>query len=171
MSLRPLHHIKSNAVAYIALVVALSGTSYAAITLPAGSVGTRQLKDRAITAAKLNPTSVAASIRAWATLTWSGAWRVRASSADIRVRRTTQGEVVTWAHTRFPRSCMASVTPIITAPGTNGSSSIDGYVTTSFEPQVGFLEIDGLGSQGTYQVQNVNVLIVCPSPGSQKINR
>ncbi|MGZ3640376.1 MAG: hypothetical protein ACXVCX_21290, partial [Ktedonobacterales bacterium] len=57
-------HARRNAVAYVALFVALGGTSYAAINLPAASVGTRQLKNRAVTAAKLNPTSVAASVRA-----------------------------------------------------------------------------------------------------------
>ena len=35
-------------VAIIALVLALGGTSYAAITLPAGSVGTRQLQRNAV---------------------------------------------------------------------------------------------------------------------------
>jgi len=171
MLLRPLRHIRNNLVGYIALFVALSGTSYAAFNLPAGSVGVRELKNRAITAAKLNPTSVAASIRAWATLAWSGAWRVQASNADIHVRRTTQGEVVTWAHTRFPRNCIASVTPTVNFLGGNGSTSVDGYVSTSFEPQIGFLQINGLAPQGTNQVQNVNVLIACPSPGSQKVNR
>ena len=36
---RPLHHLRNNAVGYVALFVALGGTSYAAISLPAGSVG------------------------------------------------------------------------------------------------------------------------------------
>ena len=45
MLLRPLRHIRNNLVAYIALFVALSGTSYAAFSLPAGSVGTRELKN------------------------------------------------------------------------------------------------------------------------------
>ncbi len=40
-------------IACLALVVALGGTSYAAITLPSNAVGTRQLRDRAVTSAKL----------------------------------------------------------------------------------------------------------------------
>jgi hypothetical protein len=40
-------------VATIALLVALGGTSYAAIALPANSVGTVQLKNGAVTAAKI----------------------------------------------------------------------------------------------------------------------
>jgi hypothetical protein len=42
-------------VSTIALVVALGGTSYAAFTLPQNSVGTKQLKDKAVTLAKIAP--------------------------------------------------------------------------------------------------------------------
>jgi hypothetical protein len=42
----------------LALVVSLGGVSYAATQLPAGSVGTRQLKDGAVTAPKLADHSV-----------------------------------------------------------------------------------------------------------------
>ena len=48
-----LRHLRSQAVAYIALFVALGGTSYAALSLPAGSVGTRQLRSGAVTGTKL----------------------------------------------------------------------------------------------------------------------
>ena len=72
---RLLAHARRNAVAYLALFVALGGTSYAAFSLPAGSVGARELKNGAVTAAKLNPTSVAASVRAWANLSWAGGWQ------------------------------------------------------------------------------------------------
>lgn len=46
-------------VAVVALVVALGGTSYAAIILPANSVGTKQLKKHAVTPAKIAPTTIA----------------------------------------------------------------------------------------------------------------
>lgn len=46
-------HLKSNLVGYVALFVALGGTSYAAIKLPANSVGNRQVKNSAITSAKV----------------------------------------------------------------------------------------------------------------------
>jgi hypothetical protein len=41
------------AVACIALAVALGGTSYAAVVLPAGSVGTKQLRDNAVVGGKV----------------------------------------------------------------------------------------------------------------------
>jgi hypothetical protein len=167
-----LAYLRQHVLAVIALVfslLSLGGASYAAFSLPAGSVGTRQLKDRAITAAKLNPASVAASVRAWATLTWTGIWRVQASTSDIHVVSTAQGEVVNWRHTRFPRNCIASVTPIENFIGSPGTVSAHGYVTTSFDPPVGFLAIDGLAPSSASQPQSVNVLVVCPSPGSQKV--
>ena len=45
-----LRHIWRNVVAYAALFIALGGSSYAAIKLPANSVGNRQLKKGAVTA-------------------------------------------------------------------------------------------------------------------------
>jgi hypothetical protein len=57
---RLIHHLRSNAIAYLALIVALGGTSYAAINLPANSVGPRQLKSGAVTTNKLANGSVTA---------------------------------------------------------------------------------------------------------------
>lgn len=48
-------------ISLIALFVALGGTSYAVITLPAKSVGNRELKSDAVTSAKIRPRSVARS--------------------------------------------------------------------------------------------------------------
>lgn len=45
-------------VSLVALIVALGGTSYAAFSVPKGSVGTKQLKNKAVTNAKLGPLSV-----------------------------------------------------------------------------------------------------------------
>jgi len=47
------HLTYANVTVTIALFVALGGTSYAAFSLPAGSVGTKQLKNGAVTKAKL----------------------------------------------------------------------------------------------------------------------
>lgn len=52
-----LHHIRRNVIAYIALFVALGGTSYAAFTLPANSVGTRQLRNHSVSPIKLDKTA------------------------------------------------------------------------------------------------------------------
>jgi hypothetical protein len=167
MLTRLLHLIRHNVIALIALFVALGGTSYAALNLPANSVGARQLKNQSVTAAKLDPSSVAATVRAWATLQWFGTWQIESSSRDIHVSNASTGELVTWRHTRFAHDCMASVTPIRNLSGEPGTSSSFGYVTTSFDGPAGRLEIDGLAPSGAAQVQSANVLIMCPTPGSR----
>jgi hypothetical protein len=48
-------------VALVALVAALAGTSYAAITLPPNSVGTKQIRKNAVTASKLHARAVTRS--------------------------------------------------------------------------------------------------------------
>src|SRR3954453_7056621 len=45
---RLVEHPRRNAVAYVALSVALGGTSYAAVNLPANSVGHSQLRNNAV---------------------------------------------------------------------------------------------------------------------------
>ena len=55
-------HFRGNVVGYVALFVALSGSAYAAATtLPANSVGTRQLRSGAVTNAKLASGAVTGS--------------------------------------------------------------------------------------------------------------
>jgi hypothetical protein len=46
-------HLQRHVVAYLALFVALGGTSYAITALPKNSVGTKQLKNRSVTKKKL----------------------------------------------------------------------------------------------------------------------
>jgi hypothetical protein len=72
MLTRLLHHIRQNLIAYVALFIALGGTSYAAFSLPAGSVGARQLKNHSITAVKFDPRYIAGSVRVWAEVAANG---------------------------------------------------------------------------------------------------
>jgi hypothetical protein len=49
---------------------------------------------------------------------------------------------------------------------------VDGYVSTFFDARAGNLQIDGISSDGTTrQPETVIILVVCPSPGSEKVNR
>jgi hypothetical protein len=51
----------ANAMATLALFVALGGSSYAAIVLPDNSVGSKQLRDRAVSGSKIRNRSITAS--------------------------------------------------------------------------------------------------------------
>jgi hypothetical protein len=77
-------HIRGNAVAYLALFVALGGTGYAATNLPANSVGNRQIRNGAITPVKLDRKLVAGSVRAWAEVSATG--RVLAGEGSPKVQ-------------------------------------------------------------------------------------
>lgn len=117
---RMLSHIRSNAVAYLALFVALGGTSYAAIKLPRNSVGTAQLRRGAvtnkklaagsITPAKLQRRLIGGYVRHWADVGADGA----VESSDTKARVTgippQGGYVVTWSDT-FSARCAVFVTP------------------------------------------------------------
>lgn len=61
MTHRLLHHLRGNAVGYLALFVALGGSSYAAVQLAPGSVKARALAPGAVTHAKLARNSVNAN--------------------------------------------------------------------------------------------------------------
>ncbi len=108
---RPRH---GTVAAYLSLFIALGGTSYAAVNLPAGSVGTRQLRNHSITPSKLNPGRIGAVVRYWATVSGSG--RVL-ESGSVRPR-TTMGSA-------------AGHPNIIFGPkGTSGRCFVLGNVTT-----------------------------------------
>ncbi len=70
---RLLRHMRANVVAYVALFVALGGSSYAAFSLPNHSVDP----------VKLNPRLIGGYVRAWASVASSG--RVTASGGAVRV--------------------------------------------------------------------------------------
>lgn len=63
---------RSNAIALTALFVALGGTSYAAISIPAGAVGTKQIRNGAVTPVKLDGGLIGGDVRAWAYLSPTG---------------------------------------------------------------------------------------------------
>ena len=115
--LKTLAFIRHNAIALLALFVALGGTSYAALNIPAGSVGTRQLRNGAVTNKKLangsitpvkfDGRSIGGSVRHWAHVSQGaqilgGSTGARASGGPIFS--------VSWGD-RFSSRCAALVTP------------------------------------------------------------
>jgi hypothetical protein len=69
MLIRVLDHVRRHAVGYVALFIALGGTSYAAVSLPNGS----------ISAAKFNRYSIGGYVRAWAHVNSRGSPVLRGS--------------------------------------------------------------------------------------------
>jgi hypothetical protein len=125
-------HLRANAVAYLALFVALGGTSYAAISIPRGSVGTAQLRNHAITPVKLGK-GIAGSVRAWAIVTPTG--KVIAGGGKPRVLVPLPGQyTIDWG-VPIPTTCATVATvehrgalgPTETTPG--GVNLIAGYAS------------------------------------------
>ena len=126
---RILDHIRSNIVGYIALFVALGGTSYAAMSLPAGSVGTKQLRNSAVTSkkiangaitpSKLNRRTIGGSVRHWAFVNGDGT--AIGGSRGTRVSLGPGGSpyYVSWGD-QFSRTCAI----LATSPGTEGNAPI-----------------------------------------------
>ena len=65
-------HLKQNVIAYLALFVALGGTSYAAISLPRNSVGAKQLRNHSIDPIKLDRNVFGGYVRMWARVDANG---------------------------------------------------------------------------------------------------
>jgi hypothetical protein len=111
---RLLQHIRSNAVAYVALFVALGGTSYAALKLPANSVGNRQIKNHSITPNKLDPSKIGAVVRYWAVLNAGSNNTEQVGSSRPRARITswdpsTDTGFLSW-HQPIGANCVVSAT-------------------------------------------------------------
>ncbi|HEY8763133.1 MAG TPA: hypothetical protein VIM18_02995 [Solirubrobacteraceae bacterium] len=154
MLTRPLHHLRDNLVAYLALFVALGGTSYAALTI-SGS----QIRNHSIEAVKLNPRSIAASIKAWANVQWTVKGLVaQGSNGPVRVLSNDQGEQVIWTRQRFPGKCIASATPQFNANG----EGFNGYVNTQLLSGGRSVFLRGFGPDGSHRPQAAFVMIICP---------
>jgi hypothetical protein len=126
---RLIPHIRSNAIAYLALFVALGGTGYAATNLPAGSVGARQLKNGvvttkklangSVTARKLNPREIGGSVRHWAFVNDDGRVIGGSRGAHASMTKGAFPYHVTWDD-QFSHSCAV----LASSPGREGFAPI-----------------------------------------------
>ena len=107
-----LGHLKSNAVAYLALFVALGGTGYAATNLPRGSVGTNQLKNHSVTPIKFDRGSIAGYVRDYIQISAQGqilSSRPGASLVGWQTVAPFPGGLIQWNQPIAP-SCFALAT-------------------------------------------------------------
>jgi hypothetical protein len=91
-------HARHHSIAYVALtcaLLALGGAAYAAIRLPPGSVGERQLQNHVIDPVKWDTNYVTGFVRRWATINANGG--IASTSPGGQSTRTATGNVVvTW---------------------------------------------------------------------------
>lgn len=161
-------HVRSNVVGYTALFVALGGTGYAATELPRGSVGTAQLRSRAVTApkvangaispAKFNRKMIGGSIRHWARVAASGSVLSSSGRTLVRGAPGQGGYVLSWGDT-FSRSCAAVATPsgasIVLGPSPGVAST---YI---FGAQPTSVTVDTYNAQGQPTPAAFSVAVIC----------
>jgi hypothetical protein len=167
---------RRNALALVALFVALGGTSYAAFGVPANSVGTTQVRDGAITSSKLtvgNKNYLRAGLGAPAAAILT---RVALAGSTTVAKNTSPGQTLSmnnasWNETPN-QSDIAYGVASVTVPSACTSASIDAYVGTELvasgkvtSGNGGQAQTIGLRPEGAIQVttpgtQNVTVKAV-----------
>ena len=169
-----LRHLRSQAVAYAALFIALGGTGYAAINLPAHSVGARQLRrgavgnaqlqNHSVSPIKLAHGSIAGYVRDYAQVNGQGQLVAsRPGGAPDRVDDhrplTRRAHPVRRARSRRRasrwRPCRAAPEQPTPPPRPLEESSHGGAVCVNLAPPQ---------STGNSILPQVNVAVICPAP-------
>jgi hypothetical protein len=157
---RALNHFKSNVIAYLALFVALGGTSYAAASLGAGSVGTRQLRNHSVSPIKLQKGSIAGYVADWAQIDEGGhviASRPHAHIVDWASTGFSPGGIVSWGRA-IPRTCFALATTTSSSPS-KAFASAD--IVSNGHKNGRFVGAHILLSAPDTAV---NIAVICPQP-------
>jgi hypothetical protein len=161
---RLLDHARHNLIAYLALFVALGGTSYAAISIPNGS----------ITAAKLNRHSIGGYVRAWAHVRSDGKvlsgspGAVAAFASELTGEPPPPGDnyLVGWRGVKVPARCSANVTiddngPLSSRGATAEAHILPVYTFVGANKTHGQVDIDIADPAGQNVPDNFYVAVVC----------
>ena len=168
--LKTLTFIRHNAIALLALFVALGGTSYAALSLPAGSVGTQQLRNGAVTSRKLakgavtagilDPKSIAGHIADWAQIRADGHVAASSPRASVTSSDPTQGLYQLYWHRSIAQNCVAIANPVNVGP-VNASATAN-TAGPFGRGRSAYILVSTFDAGGNNVPENVNVLIICP---------
>lgn len=163
-----LNQLRRQYLGAIAIFVALGGSAYAATALPAGSVGTRQLRNGAVTnkklakgsvgAADLDRSTLAGYVRAYAQV-HSGqltSSRPQATLLDWHTSGLGPGGIIKWKRP-FPTSCFALAGTLSFPAGSYASAEVVSGSNRKTTDQVQVILSDG-------GAQTLNVVVVCPQP-------
>jgi hypothetical protein len=163
-------HLRHNIVGYVALFVALGGTSYAAFSLPANSVGGRQIRNHAIDPVKLDPKLITGSVRAWAVVGSAGHVIAGGGRPHIGTPPVPGSYEVRWAVNVGSRcSTVATIdsghsptTEQISIPGNPSVAVTAGYaVANTTGRRHGTTFVSTFNQQGALTPLGFDVAIVC----------
>ena len=137
-----LTHVRHQGVAYVALFVALGGTTYAATSLPTGSVGAAQLRDGSLTPRKLNSSLIGGYIRAWAHVSSTGHVIAGSPGAEAFYRALTGTTLpgpnyfVGWSRAKLSGRCSPIVTLDENGPVGSRGSTVEASMSGPEFPKV-----------------------------------
>jgi hypothetical protein len=165
-----LNYLRQNILALLALFVALAGTSYAAISLPRNSVGTKQIRKHAVTSSKLakhsvaasnlDPKSIAGHVADWAQIRANGEVISSSPKAAVSIPNPGQGLIrVSW-HRSIPASCAAFANPA-NVPFFLGPVTANVSGPENPGPSAD-LVVQTFDRSGNNVPENVNVVVICP---------
>ena len=176
---RLVHHANRHSIAYLALVcsmLALTGASYAAFSVPRNSVGTSQLKNGSVTERKLknqsidpvkwNPTYVTSFVRRWANVGSTGQYLSGSPSGASKAVGTTGSGTyeLTWGDA-FASFCapLATVESTSTSAGPNTTTA--GFADANIQTQSGnatVVYVHTYDVHGNPAPEPFSVAILCP---------
>jgi len=150
---RILSRIRANIVAYVALFLALTGTSVAAVGLA----------NHSIDPVKLDPRNIGGYVRAWASVSASG--HVTASAGQVTVRTEPGGQQPGSYYFRW-RANLTSACTVVGSVDT-GSGNSPGYLTADLaaprRDQPTSI-VDSYDSQGQLSPLPFEVELLCATP-------
>jgi hypothetical protein len=155
---QPFGHLRANVIAYLALFVALGGTSYAAISIPRSSVGTAQLRNGAVTGNKLSKRSIAGSVVFWARIDQNG--QVLSSSEPAHTTGWASGNGTIFFRGQLSSKCFALAN--VTSPPFRQLGFVTTFSSASVAGQEGlavFMEPEGTTGFGPLPIV---IAEICP---------
>jgi len=162
MFIRLLGHVRANTVAYLALILAalaLAGGAYAALAVPANSVGASQIRNHSIGPVKLDPRAIGGSVRHWARVDATG--KIVASSSRANGSAGTPSEgvyLITWSDS-FSNRCAAIATVLGPVAGLGASSGYANARVTGAHPAGVF--VSTYGPDGKQAPAPFSVVVIC----------
>ena len=162
MFIRLLGHARANAVAYLALILAglaLAGGAYAALAVPANSVGARQIRNHSIGPVKLDPRSIGGSVRHWARVDATGNIVGSGGHAKLAAGAPSEGAyLITWSDS-FSDRCAAIATVLGPVAGLGASSGYANARVTGVHPTGVF--VSTYGPDGKQSPAPFSVVVIC----------
>jgi hypothetical protein len=155
-----LRYVRANAIAFLALFVALGGAGYAAISIPRNSVGAAQLRNHSIDPVKFDSKFIGGSVRAWAYVSATGhVYSSHGVDTHVRTQSAFPGSYGLRLTEQNVRGCAAIAAPVAdvshgTASGPGSAvAAVVSRFTHNVSVSIGTFDPSGQPAPLTFLVQ------------------